>query len=107
MPAITAEKTSVLQVRVDKELREQSDRLFKNMGLDTQSAVRFFLKQAVLRRGLPFEAISEPLDPIYNDINRARISRAIQQLNEGRGTEHELIERIDLQSKCNTAGGSD
>ena len=50
MPAITAEKTSVLQVRVDKELREQSDRLFKNMGLDTQSAVRFFLKQAVLRR---------------------------------------------------------
>lgn len=92
MGIATAEKTIVLQVRVDRELREQSDRLFKNMGLDTQTAVRFFLKQAVLYNRLPFEAIAEPQNTIYSEYNRAKINRAIKQLNEGHGTEHEIIE---------------
>ncbi|MEG1603354.1 MAG: type II toxin-antitoxin system RelB/DinJ family antitoxin [Cloacibacillus sp.] len=94
MAVAAADKTIVLQVRVDRELREQSDRLFKNMGLDTQTAVRFFLKQAVLHNGLPFKAISEPADPFYSEQNRARVNRAIKQLNEGGGTGHELIEAL-------------
>jgi addiction module RelB/DinJ family antitoxin len=46
--------TIVLQVRVDPELKREADELFAGIGLDTPSAVRFFLKQSVLKQGLPF-----------------------------------------------------
>ena len=47
--------SSVIQVRVDDELKAKSDRLFKELGTDTTSAVRIFLTQAVASSGFPFE----------------------------------------------------
>ncbi len=44
-----------IQVRVDDRLKSQADALFSSIGLDTSSAIRVFLKQSVLRGGIPFE----------------------------------------------------
>ena len=46
---------STIQVRVDDELKSKSDQLFKDLGLDTTSAIRIFLTQAVANNGFPFE----------------------------------------------------
>ena len=46
---------STIQVRVDDELKNQSDQLFKDLGIDTTSAIRIFLTQAVANNGFPFE----------------------------------------------------
>ena len=46
---------STIQVRVDDELKSKSDRLFKDLGTDTTSAIRMFLTQAVANNGFPFE----------------------------------------------------
>ncbi len=47
-------RDGVIQVRVDSELKQQADQLFDDLGLDTTSAIRLFLKQAVICEGLPF-----------------------------------------------------
>lgn len=41
-----------IQVRVDDELKNKSDQLFKELGTDTTSAIRMFLTQAVANNGL-------------------------------------------------------
>jgi len=44
-----------IQLRVDDELKIKSDKLFKELGTDTTSAIRIFLTQAVANNGFPFE----------------------------------------------------
>ena len=37
---------STIQIRVDDDLKNKSDQLFKDLGTDTTSAIRMFLTQA-------------------------------------------------------------
>ena len=46
---------SVIQVRVDDDLKTRSDSLFKSLGTDTTTAIRIFLTQALATNGFPFE----------------------------------------------------
>lgn len=46
---------STIQVRVDDELKLKSDKLFRDLGTDTTTAIRIFLTQAVANNGFPFE----------------------------------------------------
>ena len=47
--------SSTIQVRVDDELKQKSDELFRELGTDTTTAIRMFLTQAVATNGFPFE----------------------------------------------------
>ena len=46
--------SSLLQVRVDEDLRNECEDILSNLGLTMSSAVRLFLKRVVLAQGLPF-----------------------------------------------------
>jgi addiction module RelB/DinJ family antitoxin len=46
-------QTSLLQVRIDTELKKAAEELFADIGLDTSSVVRLFLRQAVARQEIP------------------------------------------------------
>ena len=46
---------AVLQVRVDDELKNQASAIFNGLGMDLSTAIRMFLKKAVLERGIPFD----------------------------------------------------
>ena len=46
--------TSLLQVRVEDSLKDQAAVVFENLGIDTSTAVRMFLKRAVMENGIPF-----------------------------------------------------
>jgi DNA-damage-inducible protein J len=48
-------KNSIIQIRVEEDLKKKAESLFSDLGLDTTSAIRLFLKQAVMRNGIPFE----------------------------------------------------
>lgn len=45
------------QIRIDETLKKQSTELFSQLGIDMSSAVNMFLKQCVMRGGLPFEVV--------------------------------------------------
>ena len=48
-------KTVNVTLRVDKELKEQADALFEDMGLSLNTACRMFLKRAVQEQRIPFD----------------------------------------------------
>lgn len=43
------------QVRIDKDLKKQATELFAQLGLDMSGAMNIFLRQCVMRGGLPFD----------------------------------------------------
>ncbi len=49
--------TAVLQTRVDARIKEEADCLFSSLGLDTTTAIRLFLKQAINQQKIPFEIL--------------------------------------------------
>lgn len=55
--------TCTIQVRVDDDLKEKSDSLFKELGTDTTTAIRMFLTQAIEYNGFPFEIKKERKNP--------------------------------------------
>ena len=54
-PKKVISKISVIQTRVDPALREKTDTILTKLGLSTSDAIRIFLEQVILHRGLPFE----------------------------------------------------
>ena len=51
MPAI---KDAVIETRVDKRLKKDSESILKKLGLSTNEAIRIFLTQVRLKKALPF-----------------------------------------------------
>ena len=46
---------SVLQIRVDDELKNNANMVFEDIGLDLSTAIRMFLNKTVTLNALPFE----------------------------------------------------
>ena len=46
--------TVLLQVRVEDTLKDKAALLFDDLGIDISTAVRMFLKRAVIENGIPF-----------------------------------------------------
>lgn len=42
------------QIRIDSDVKVQANTLFNELGMDMSSAVNIFLRQCILRGGLPF-----------------------------------------------------
>lgn len=47
-------ETTTVSIRIDKDLKAKSERLFDELGLNISSAFTIFLKQSVRENGLPF-----------------------------------------------------
>ena len=47
--------TTNLNIRTDKEVKEQADRIFSELGLNMTTAINVFLRTTIRMNGLPFE----------------------------------------------------
>ena len=54
-------KNAVVRARVQFELKEDAEKVFEALGINTSEAIRMFFSQVRLRRGLPF-AVQIPND---------------------------------------------
>jgi DNA-damage-inducible protein J len=43
-----------LNIKIDRDLKAQADRLFSDMGMNLTTAVNVFVRQAVLENAIPF-----------------------------------------------------
>ena len=72
--------SSTIQVRVDDKLKKESDALFKDLGTDTTTAIRIFLKQAVASNGFPFaikrQVESNPYAPLTEEEMLAKLKKS-------------------------------
>ena len=48
-------KTAIIRARVEPELKEQAETVFRRLGVSTTQAIAMFYKQVILRKGLPFD----------------------------------------------------
>ena len=52
--------TSLINVRLDAELKQEAEELFAALGLNMSSAIGMFLRQAVRDQGIPFRVCIYP-----------------------------------------------
>lgn len=50
---------TTLSVRVDEDVKKQANELFADLGLDMSTAINMFLRQSIMRDGLPFDVSRE------------------------------------------------
>lgn len=46
--------TSLIQVRVDEQLKDDVVNLYESMGIDISTAIRIFFKKSLVEGGIPF-----------------------------------------------------
>ncbi len=78
--------SSTIQVRVEDELKVKSDKLFKDLGMDTTTAIRIFLTQALAVNGFPFEIKRvrvNPYDAMSEDELLERLEKSRDSADKG------------------------
>ncbi len=65
---------TVLQVRIDDDLKTQASIVYEQLGLDLSSAVRMFLKKSVAVNGIPFD--------VRNGGSVAKAEAAVQNMRQ-------------------------
>lgn len=72
-------KTANINMRIEPELKEKAEKLFKEFGLSTTEAIKIFLHQSLIVGGLPFEVKN------YKKANYfAELHQSIDQLEQGK-----------------------
>ena len=61
-------KTVRRKRKIDEKVKKDADKLFKELGLDTNTAINIFLKQSINKRAIPFRVKNKERN-FYNDKN--------------------------------------
>jgi len=77
---------TTVQARVNINLKQEADLLFKNLGISTSDAIRLFLQQAINRNSIPFEIKAK--EPSKDTL------LAIMELREGQGESFSNVEEL-------------
>jgi DNA-damage-inducible protein J len=84
----TMSDTINVTIRLDREVKENAEKLFGEFGLNLSTAFGVFVRQSLRQGKIPFEIY----DPFYSEKNQARLARSIADAEAGKLTEHDLIE---------------
>ena len=85
---------ATLTARVDEKDKVNFDTFCSNVGLNTSTAINLFVKAVLRENRIPFE-IASNIDPFFSETNMTYVKKSVQELKEGKGTAHELIEVND------------
>ena len=50
-------KTAMVRARIEPELKDKAEKVFRELGLSTTQAITLFYRQVEMRDGLPFEVV--------------------------------------------------
>ncbi|MDR1668969.1 MAG: type II toxin-antitoxin system RelB/DinJ family antitoxin [Oscillospiraceae bacterium] len=82
---------SLLTVRMDENIKRRFDAFCNDAGMNPSVAVNLFVRAVIREKRIPFEITGND-DPFYSAKNQARLREAMEQLEAGKGTIHELID---------------
>lgn len=69
--------SSLVQIRLDDNLKSEASALYEALGLDLPTAIRMFIKRSVMVNGIPF-SMTLP----ENEYKATRALRAMQEISE-------------------------
>lgn len=84
-------ETTMVNFRMDADLKKSMESVCKEMGLTMSAAFTMFATKVSRERRIPFEISA---DPFYSASNMAHLTRVTAAIDRGTAklTEHELIE---------------
>lgn len=82
-------KTSVVNARIEPDLKEEVESIFHELGLSTSEAVTLFFKRVKNYRGLPFEV------RLPNEATR----RAIKEARQGKVRRFRSMAQLEAELK--------
>ena len=86
--------TSIIQFRVDDELKNEAAAVYEKLGIDLSTAMRMFLKRSVMENGIPF-----PMT-IQRNYDTAKAIQAFKTLNsqaQANGSSEMSLEDINAE----------
>lgn len=80
-------------IRLDREVKENAEKLFGEFGMNLSTAFNVFARQSLRQGKIPFEIY----DPFYSEKNQEELRRRIKDIETGTAklTAHDLIETGD------------
>ena len=92
MKGVTFMAQSMVNFRMDEELKKGMEQACKEMGLSMTTAFTIFATKVSREKRIPFEVAA---DPFFSETNVNRLRKAIADIEAGKVIEHELIEVDD------------
>lgn len=84
-------KSTTVRARLEPELKQETELIFEELGINTTEAIRIFFKQVKLQRGLPFE-MKIPNEITENAILDAKSRKNVSSFESS----DELFEDLDI-----------
>lgn len=79
-------RAAMIHARMEQELKQSVESIFRELGITTTEAVTLFYKQVKMRRGLPF-AVEVP-DEELDNWQREEIKKGIEEMKAGKLVDH-------------------
>lgn len=80
-------QTVNVNFKLDADVKKQMEYACSELGLSMSAAFTIFAKKVAREMRIPFEIA---VDPFYSQANMARLKKAINDLDAGKGTPHEV-----------------
>ena len=82
-----------MNIRIDKDIKKQAQKLFSEFGLDMTTAINMFLRQAIREQKIPFELKLnslnvETIEALKDAMQKRNLSREFSNVKD-------LIEDLD------------
>jgi len=77
-------KTSTVHARIEPDLKNEAEELFRELGLSATQAITLFYKQVQMRKGLPFDVIlpNKATRKTFEDTDAGRNLTVCQDVND-------------------------
>ncbi len=79
-----------MTLRVDRNIKQEADALFENLGMSLSTAFNIFLRQAIRVGGLPFEVLANR----PNEETRAAMKEAEELIRNPNAKRHSTMESL-------------
>jgi DNA-damage-inducible protein J len=80
-------ETTMVRARIDTELKEESEEILSSLGLNMTDAIRIYLNQVRIHKGIPFELKipNEETVAAFKEIDSGKAKKAtsVDELFEG------------------------
>ena len=79
-----------LNIRTDKDVKEQAEQIFAELGLNMTTAVNLFLRTAIRKHGIPFDLFLD----VPNETTVAAIEEGKKLLNDPSSPKYSSMEDL-------------
>lgn len=82
--------TTNLNIRIDKDIKDQAEEIFNELGLNMTTAVNMFLRTAIREQGIPFEL---KLD-VLNEKTAATIEEGRKMMSDSSAPKYSSMDAL-------------